>query len=277
MSTDWHVPDDQLRQYADRALAPPALWSAEAHLAACPHCRERLTAAVGPEPARQGWHRLETELDAPVPGPLERMVMRFGVPDHTARLLAATPVLRLSWLGAVTLTLVLTALLARVADPLVFLVIVPLLPLAGVAVSFGPAVDPTYETALVAPMHTFQLLMLRCTAVLSTTTVLSALASLALPSFGLVALGWFLPALALTVFSLVLTPRLGPVRAAALVGSGWLLLVASTEAALFAVAGQFALALTGALAVVAVARQRPAFETDRHIDRTPLFGARRIP
>lgn len=280
---DWHVPDEELRHYSDRALAPPALWSTEAHLAACPGCRERLAATVDPAIARSGWIRLETELDAPVPGPMERLVMRLGVADHTARLLAATPVLRLSWLAAVASTLALTAVVANLANPLVFLVIAPLLPLVGVAVSFGPAVDPTYEIALVSPMHTFHLLMLRCVTVLSATTGLSALASLALPRYGLVALGWFLPALVLTLFSLVLTPRLGPFLAAGAVGAGWLALVASTlgfgagGSVVFAAFGQSLLALAGALAAVAVVRLRPAFETSRRISRGPLFGARRIP
>lgn len=267
----WHVPDDELRRYADRTLAPPLLWSTEAHLAACGPCRERLTAAVGPGLASAGWERLAAELDAPVPGPLERLLTRVGVPEHTGRLLAATPVLRLSWLAAVTLTLALTALMAHLAHPAVFLAAAPLLPVAGVALSFGPRVDPTYEISVVAPMHTFRLLLLRCAAVLSATTGLSAAASLALPEFGLAAVGWFLPALVLTTVSLALTPRLGPVLAAVAVGVGWVALVTSTwgvgaaGSAVFVPAGQLALALTGGLAALTVARLRRAYETPRRI------------
>ncbi len=37
----------------------------------------------------------------PLPGGrIERALARVGVPDHVARLLGATPSLRLSWLGA---------------------------------------------------------------------------------------------------------------------------------------------------------------------------------
>jgi hypothetical protein len=189
------------------------------------------------------------------------------------------PALRLSWLAAVALTLALTAVVARVADPLAFLVIAPLLPLVGVSLSFGARVDPTYEIALVAPMHTFHLLMLRCAAVLCTTTVLSGLASLALPTYGLVALGWFLPALTLTLVSLALTPRLGPLVAVATVGTGWVVVIAATLTAggtgsvtlaadasvVFAGAGQSTVALAGALAAVALIRLRPAFETYRRM------------
>jgi hypothetical protein len=267
----WHVPDGELRRYADRALAPPLLWSTEAHLSACASCRGRLTGAAGPALADDGWELLAAELDAPVPGPIERLLTRVGVPEHTARLLAATPVLRLSWLAAVAITLTLTALMAHLAHPAVFLVAAPLLPLAGVALSFGPRVDPTYEISVVAPMHTFRLLLLRCAAVLSTTTGLSLAASLALPELGLAAVGWFLPALVLTTLSLALTPRFGPVLAAVAVGAGWVALVASTWSAgdagpvVFVPAGQLALALTGGLAALMVVRLRRTFETPRRI------------
>ncbi|MEJ3744921.1 zf-HC2 domain-containing protein [Actinomycetes bacterium KLBMP 9797] len=268
--TGWHLPDEDLRRYAAAGLAPPALWSTEAHLAACPRCRDRLAALAGSELLRVGWERLDAELDAPVPGPIERLLTRLGVADHTARLLAATPVLRLSWLGAVAATLALTALLAHLAHPVVFLAVAPLLPVAGVALAFGPKVDPTYEIALVAPVHTVKLLLLRCVAVLSATTALSAAASLALPDVGLAALGWFLPALALTLLSLALTPRLGPVLAAASVGLGWLVLVGATRrpdggALVFVPIGQLALAFAGAVAALALARLRRAFDTPRRI------------
>jgi hypothetical protein len=264
----WHLEDEDLRRYGERALAPPGLWSVEAHLAACPQCRDRL-AAGQPELVRTGWESLAAELDAPVPGAVERLLVRAGVAGHTARLLAATPVLRLSWLAAVVSTLALAALLGAVSHPVVFLAAAPLLPVCGVALSFGPRVDPTYEIAVVAPMHTFRLLLLRCAAVLSVTTVLSAAASLAVPGIGLAALGWFLPALALTLLSLALTARLGPVLAAAAVGLGWIAVVLSTQgagvtgSAVFVPAGQLASAVAGLLAVVVLARTRRAFETSR--------------
>lgn len=269
-ATEWHLPEAELRRYGERTLAPPVLWSTEAHLAACAECRERL-AGLDPRAADAGWARLDAELDAPVPGLVERLLVRAGVADHTARLLAATPVLRLSWLSAVVSTLAFAAVFAHLAHPVVFLATAPLLPLAGVALSFGPRVDPTYELSVVAPMHTFRLLLLRSAAVLAVTTVLSAAATLALPDYGLAALGWFLPALALTLASLALTPRLGPVPAAATVALSWITLVTSTldvgpgGPAAFVPVGQFAAAVAGVLAAVALARVRRAFETPRRL------------
>ncbi|GGN44423.1 hypothetical protein FHR83_004505 [Actinoplanes campanulatus] len=264
----WHLPDEELRRYGERTLAPPVLWSVEAHLTACAHCRHRL-AAGQPAVLRDGWERLDAELDAPVPGAVERLLTRAGVAGHTARLLAATPVLRLSWLAAVVSTLALTAVLAAVLHPVVFLAAAPLLPVCGVALSFGPRADPTYEIAVVAPMHTFRLLLLRCVAVLSATTALSAVASLAVPDIGLAALGWFLPALTLTLLSLALTARLGPVLAAACVGLGWIAVVVSTRGAgatgstVFVPAGQLASAVAAVLAAVVLARIHRAFESPR--------------
>lgn len=279
---DWHLSTGDLRRYADGALVPPLLWSTEAHLAACPPCRELLSDAADPAPVDGAWSRLHTALDVPVPGPVERLLLTLGVPDHTARLLAATPVLRLSWLAAVASTLALTITLANVAHPLVFLAVAPVLPLVGVAVSYGPRVDPTYEIAVVAPVHTLRLLLLRAAAVLTATTAASAVASLGLPSYGLRVLGWFLPALALTLLSLALTPRLGHVGSVVTVAVGWAVLLASTGAAtrghsvVFTSGGQLAVGLGAVVSAALLVRQRPAFDLPHRFGRAPRFGARRM-
>lgn len=281
-TSGWHVSDEELRRYADRRLTPPLFWSTDAHLAHCPGCRERLARTVGPAPVDAGWARLDTALDVPVAGPVERLLLALGVPDHTARLLAATPVLRLSWLAAVASTLGLTVAVANLAEPLVFLAVAPLLPLLGVAVSFGPRADPTYELAVVAPMSTFRLLLLRCAAVLSVTTAVSAVASLGLPQHGPRAIGWFLPALALTLISLVLAPRLGQLGSAVAVAVGWAALLAGTRApgvggsSVFSSTGQLAVAVVAALATVALVRTRRALDLPRRFDRAPHAGFRRI-
>lgn len=267
----WHLQESDLHEYAGGGLAGPLLWSVEAHLGACPGCRDRLTAAttqVAPRLVEDGWARVDAALDAPVPGPVERLLLLLGVPDHTARLLAATPALRLSWLVSVALTLAMTATIARLADPLVFLASAPLVPLLGVAVSFGPGIDPTYEMALVAPMQSFRLLLLRCAAVVSANTVLCALAGLAVPDAGPGAAGWFLPSLALTVLTLLLAPRFGTVAAACAVGVGWACLVAAMTGALFTAAGQSGTALAVVLAAAVLARRAAAFDTSRLFPRS---------
>lgn len=276
----WHADDGDLREYAHGTLAAPRLWSVETHLAACADCRAALSAHVPPAEISAGWARLDAALDAPRPGPVESLLIRLGVADHTARLLAATPVLRRSWLGAVVLTLLLAVGVGVAASPLLLLATAPLLPLAGVAVSFGPALDPTYETAVVAPMHTFRLLMVRTVAVLATTTALSALASLALPSFGLAALGWLLPALALTSTGVALTARLGPVLAPVLVGTGWTALVvlsrllASGTPLPFTAQGQGAAAGVAVLASALLVAARDRFDSGRALGPSPRSSRR---
>lgn len=284
---DWHVPDDDLRAYAAGSAGPPWLWSTEAHLAACPYCRARLADGTDPAAVAAGWARLDAELDAPRPGPIEAGLVRVGVAAHTARLLACTPGLRTSWLAAVAFTLAIAAGAAHLAQamtvPIVLLAVAPLLPLIGVAISFGPRVDPSYELAVVAPVHTFRLLLLRCAAVLSATTLLTSAASLALPGYGPVVLGWLAPSLALTLLSLALTPRLGPVGSALLVGSAWVALLCGTvrpgtgQSILFTTAGQAVLAGAAAVAAVTLWKVRSGFDGTRHLARAVEPTMRRTP
>ncbi|MFJ1974213.1 zf-HC2 domain-containing protein [Streptomyces sp. NPDC087903] len=267
----WHVTEEDLRAYAQNELAPPALWSADTHLTACARCRAVLAEAGDTAALDAGWERLDAELDAPRPGRFESLLVRLGVPDHIARLLAAAPVLRRSWLGAVVAVLVMTVLATHAArttgSPTLFLALAPLLPLGGVALSYGPALDPTYEMAVVSPIHGFRLLMIRTVAVLAAGVGLNGLATLALPGYGLSALGWLLPAFALTSTSLALTPRLGPVLAPSAVGVGWavLLLVARQAAdggtlAPFTAAGQGVAAAVAALAAGLLFAVRDRFD-----------------
>ncbi|MEU3896477.1 zf-HC2 domain-containing protein [Streptomyces sp. NPDC045251] len=231
----WHVDEADLRAYARGELAAPALWSADTHLTACAHCRAALAGVSDTAALDAGWERLDAELDAPTPGWFEALLVRCGVGDGTARLLAATPVLRRSWLGAVVtvlLTAFLVAYAAGAADrPTLFLAVAPLLPLASVALAYGPVLDPTYEMAVVSPLHGFRLLMIRTVAVLSVALGVGGLASLAMPGYGLRALAWLLPGLALTATGLALTPRLGPVAAPSVVAGAWVAVLLAADAA----------------------------------------------
>ncbi|MFF6999468.1 zf-HC2 domain-containing protein [Streptomyces sp. NPDC008313] len=271
--TTWHVPEDDLGAYTRGELTPPVLWSTDTHLAACARCRETMAGLTDQATLDRGWERLDAELDAPRPGRVESLLLRLGVTDTTARLLTATPVLRRSWLGAVAAVLVMTVVAANTVpaahSPALFLALAPLLPLAGVALSYGPALDPTYEMAVVSPLHGFRLLLIRTVAVLAVGLGLNGLATLALPGYGLRALAWLLPALALTATGLALTPRLGPVLAPALTGGAWVGLLVFAEAttgatetlAPFTAVGQGVAAVVAALSAGLLYRARDRFDS----------------
>ncbi|MEV6123653.1 zf-HC2 domain-containing protein [Streptomyces sp. NPDC052077] len=260
VSGGWHVDVEDLRAYARGELTAPRLWSADTHLTGCAPCRAALAEVSDPVALDAGWERLDAELDAPRVGRFEAVLMRLGVADDTARLLAATPVLRRSWLSAVLAVLLMTALVGlsygETGTPVPFLACAPLLPLVGVALAYGPALDPTYEMSVVAPLHGFRLLMIRTVAVLTVALGVNGLASLALPGYGLRALGWLLPALALTAGGLALAPRLGAVLGPCVVAGAWAAVLFAAHSAR-AAAGDplapFTAAGQGVAAVVALA------------------------
>lgn len=228
-----HAADDVLRRYVRGELRPGPRQELEPHLDSCAHCADRLVFAVDPLLLDRIWSRVDEAVDLPVPGLLERLLLRLRVPGHVARLMAATPALRRSWLCGAALTLLFTALMARFVDPadahLVYLAVAPLLPVAGVAVSFGRRWDPTHEVTLVAPLSALRLVLTRSTVVLGTSLVLSALAALALPRLGLTAFAWLLPSCTLTALSIALSARLDQVTAACATGAGWLVFLTLTR------------------------------------------------
>jgi hypothetical protein len=136
--------------------------------------------------------------------------------------------------------------------------------------------------AVVAPMHTFRLLMLRALAVLATTVPLALAGSLAMPSFGTVAAGWLLPALALTALGLALMPWLGPVGAPALVGGGWTAalalnyVIAQHAPFPFTTAGRAGGAIAALAAAALLVAVRNRFENGRHLNTSFRFAARRL-
>lgn len=282
----WHADSALLAAYHDQRLDAAARWSVEAHLTSCAACRRQARALVDPARLERLRAALIDAVDLPHAGMVERLLVRLGVADHTARLLAATPALRGSWLLAVAATLAFAVLAAWThSGPdanLAFLGVAPLLPLAGIAAAYGPGIDPTYEIGLAAPLPSFRLLLLRAAAVLGAATLLAAAASLALPRLGPGAAGWLLPSLGLTASSLALATTVAPLRAIGITAGAWMMAVAVTvmppapSSVLFALAGQVgfaALALLGA-AVLLVRRGR--FESDRGFDTTPRFAARRL-
>lgn len=154
----------------------------------------------------------------PMPGGrLERALARVGMRDDIARLLGATPSLRISWFGAAAVAIGFSTWAARSGKPgatMAFLVVAPLLPVAGVAAAYGPWVDPMHEVTQAAPLSSFRLILLRATSVLVVAAVVVGLAAVALPDAEWTAFAWILPSLGLTLASLALSTFM-PVHLAA--------------------------------------------------------------
>lgn len=269
----WHADAASLRRYAEGTLGASASASVEAHLLACGPCRAGLSPASPPTRLDAIWAKVEQTVDDPKRGPVERLLVVLHVPDHTARLVAATPSLRSAWLLSVTAALVFAAAAAQ-ASPrgvLLFLVLAPALPVLGVAAAYSRDGDPTYDVAQAAPYPAFRLLLLRTTAVLVSTVTLAGLAALLLPAAPGLAAAWLLPALALTTVTLALSARVPMAVAAAAVVALWLGAVFATVRAsdstyaAFGLGGQLVcLAATAlSLALISGRHRRSAFDLRR--------------
>jgi hypothetical protein len=190
-------------------------------------------AEADPDPRRlaANFAAIEAEIDAPAPGLLARILLRLGVGEGTVPLVTATPALRRSWVAAVAVAVLfaLSAANSNTGDGVdrivIFLTLAPLIPLVGVALAFGPRVDPTHEVALAAPIDGFRLFLIRAVTVVGASTLALLIVSLLVPSGGPHRVAWLLPALAGTTVTMALSTRFDPRMAAAAVAVGWLVIV----------------------------------------------------
>jgi hypothetical protein len=283
---DWHPGEDLLAGYVGGNQDRVVEWSVEAHLTACARCRSALSKHVDAE--RLAYNRSVLLVRGALPGGgwVRRLLCRCGLPDHVLRLLAATPSLRGSWLLSIAGVLaVVTGEAAAAAsgwignvrpmgpaghlDPEVlapFLLMAPLLVLAGVAAAFLPMFDPAVRLAVAAPFSGFTLLLIRTVSALAAALVPVVVAAVLLPGPGWLPIALLLPMLALCSFALAAATLMEARAAALAAGALWALpavLLAADHAPLAIVQwnGQTACAVVlGASAVVLLAR-RDRFET----------------
>jgi hypothetical protein len=248
---DGHAGEDLLAGYAAGTVDGVVVWSVEAHLTGCARCRSALSAHVDAERLARNWSVLLVRTALPDGGRMRRLLCHCGVPDHMLRLLAATPSLRRSWLLSVIGVLAVVAGEAaavrygwipvggpkrtagypgsEVLAP--FLLVAPLLVLAGVAAAFLPMFDPACRLAVAAPFSGFTLMLVRSVSALAAALVPMVAAAFLLPGPGWLPVALLLPSLALSVFALaaatVLDPRAAAVMAAILWAVPALLLAAA--------------------------------------------------
>jgi hypothetical protein len=223
--TSWHADDTLIAQYLrGEAGALPAA-GLEQHLTACAHCRARIADRVEVAPLELIWDRIQEEVQAPATSPVQRLLTRVGVPEPDALLIAVAPSLRTSWLLGLAITLGFVGLGAAYGGTrglAGFLLVAPLVPMAGVALAYGPDVDPSYEVGAAAPYSAVRLLLLRTAAVLATSLPLTLAAGLSVPGLSWTAASWLLPALALTALVLAASTWVRPTVAAVGPGLTWL-------------------------------------------------------
>lgn len=270
----WHVESRMMEAYARGTADDSRAFSIETHLMSCETCRAGLALHADRRRLDDLWTRINDSVRRPTAGPVERLLVALGINDHTARLLGATRSLSLSWFLAIAVALTFAVAAAHSGDRgfVVFLIVAPLLPLAGVAAAYGPGVDPTYEIGLASPMRSFNLLLIRAAAVLVTTVLLGIVAAFALPELNGTAVVWLLPALGLVAASLALGTFLAPLPSAAIVAVAWVTLTAtvlifaptSGERSLFVGSIQPLLLIITVISGVALLLRRDKFEQGEH-------------
>ncbi|MEZ5174594.1 MAG: zf-HC2 domain-containing protein [Acidimicrobiia bacterium] len=276
----WHPTTDALDAYMHGTASVPQVWSVEAHVMSCERCRHSAGARLGDASRLDGiWDGVVDRIDAPRPRMFERLLLSVGVPGHLARLLGATPALTMPWLLTVLAVLGFgvgmawassggTPAEAR-AGLFVFLVLAPLVPLAGVAAAYGPMIDPAHEIATASPFHGFRLLLVRTVAVVVTSFAMALPAALLLPNAGWMVAAWILPGLALASVALAGSTFVTPVAAVVFPSAIWFLGVTALEIGpptlvVFGWAGQLVFAVVLAMATATLLMRRGAFEVGQH-------------
>ncbi|MEU1345995.1 hypothetical protein ACFYPA_09605 [Streptomyces sp. NPDC005775] len=229
--TAWHVGDELAGRYAAGTAAETDAWSLEKHVESCERCADRVSAAVrGRGAAAPLLAEIRTAVLATAEAEPVRGAPRLpGAASRLGRALwAAGPALRGAWAGALLLVALGAVALAYVGGlggtvrPLL-LVVAPVLPLAGVGVSYGRSADPMHEIIAAAPGGGLRLLLIRTAAVLGAVVPVITLAGAVLPpSAGQPGvLAWLLPGLAMTLGALALGSYVGCRTGASSVAGCW--------------------------------------------------------
>ncbi|MEO5842237.1 MAG: zf-HC2 domain-containing protein [Acidimicrobiales bacterium] len=281
----WHASTETLERYAGGSASPAEAASLEPHLFECHQCRESLV-AVTPRATKERSAAILAgiidSVDAPQPTFTEWIARRLGVADHVARLLGVTPSLRTSWLAGIVVTLAFAVVASDVRGGVAtFLIVAPLLPVAGVAAAFSRRVDASAEMSAVASTRASWLLLIRTVAVLATTLLFTGVAALLLPGNEWEAAAWLLPSLALSTSAVALSTRIDPIISSAALAGAWICSCAATfgpiarrigtigsgsadelitRSLLFGPTGQIVLGLVAAVAITITVLQRESID-----------------
>jgi hypothetical protein len=216
----WHVEPAVLAEYAEGRTGDVMSASIESHTDTCSRCR----ALIRPAEAPDVWDAIRIDVNAPRPGQLQRMAGRL-MPESDALLLAGSAMFRWAWVESIAAATLFAGFASLSSNhrslTVLFLLIAPLLPLAAVALAYGPEVDAAYELTVAAPYPQARLLLLRSGAVLLATVPITLIAGLLLPAPDWVPTAWLLPAAALTAIAIAVGTWSETLTGATALAVGW--------------------------------------------------------
>jgi len=228
----WHASTELLDAYVAGALAAWEAASVEQHLNVCAGCRQAIGTQVPRADLDRAWDGVRSTVERPAPPLVIRWAQRLGLPEPTAVLLAAAAALRTAWLSSSVVALGFAAIAAQASGGTTlwpFLLVAPLVPVIGVAVSYGPATDSLESLIVTSPYGRTRLILVRTLAVLTTSLPVAVLIGLMMPGPLWVAAAWLGPAFAMLPVMMTVASFAGPRPAAALVAIAWSGVVLGSE------------------------------------------------
>jgi hypothetical protein len=232
-TTSWHADEALIDRYVSGGLDIGLSASLEAHMLRCDACRSTLTTRVQPQVRQridQAYARVREGVQVPTLPWTVRAMRKLGMSESTAVLVAAARSLRTAWTLATVVILTFAALAAFTdtdAGRAAYLIIAPLVPVAGVVAAFGPTHDPLAELTTATPFPAARLVLLRAGAVAATSVPLAVALGVAVPGTMWLAFAWLAPALAFIVVVLTASTWIDPIVAGGAVAIGWTSAVAS--------------------------------------------------
>ena len=223
-----------LAAYAAGSTTAPERRRVGAHLGSCSPCRQELAGwravrgavrAAAPAVGAPGPQLLAATLADVGAHPAARAPaggggLRRGLGHAGALLVGQAPLVRRRlWLASAVVMAVGAAIAAvgtRDAAGLVLALVAPVVAAAGLAVVYGPDVDPVLELAAATPTSPRSVLLARLTLVFGYDVLLALAASAALVAFGAagslwaLVVAWFGPMALLSALSLAVSVWLGP-------------------------------------------------------------------
>ncbi len=232
-TTGWHADEGLVDRYLRGSLDIGLSASLEEHLLTCHACRETLGMRVQPQVTyRLGQVYLGVREGVQVPGfPWTVGVLRrVEMSESTAVIVAAARSMSTAWTLATVVVLTFAALAAFTdtdAGRAAYLIIAPLVPVAGVVAAFGPTSDPLAEVTRATPFPGARLILLRAGSVAATSIPLAVGLGVGVPGTMWLAFAWLAPALAFILIVLTASTWIDPMVAGGGVAIAWAAAVAS--------------------------------------------------